>query len=323
MLTARRRGAVLAAASVTFLAAHDGAARVDEELRSYFVERTTGDGLEFTIVEPAGRDVRVRVVRLSPAHEACPAKVVRAVEGIVPRATVRSVADVDMCDMTQERVERALSRYRARDQGSGLDWLGSVSTVVASCAGGERRFTFQEPPVIDQRRLRRRAGGVARVWAAGERAWALVTSASPRSAIEQQAPDWTARERLGTALVPELVAGPYGLAERLAGYHGPPLDPAPFPAELLEKDTLRFLDFAAPPIPVIAWRTQLFGDVRLRLSVDSRSGAVTGAAATSGNRLLADAAIDAARRWRLDPASRPGAHVDVTLRFQLRCPPAP
>jgi TonB family protein len=65
----------------------------------------------------------------------------------------------------------------------------------------------------------------------------------------------------------------------------------------------------------------VFGDVRLRLTVDAETGAVTNVEVIQDKPLLGAAAVAAARQWMFTPATAPREPIDVTFRFAERCPP--
>jgi TonB family protein len=91
------------------------------------------------------------------------------------------------------------------------------------------------------------------------------------------------------------------------------------PAEVLERDSLSLVDFVAPKYPPIALAARVTGDVRLRLLVDAQTGAVTQVDRLADNPLLGDAAVQAVRTWKFDPARVPRERIEVTVRFQIRC----
>jgi outer membrane biosynthesis protein TonB len=73
-------------------------------------------------------------------------------------------------------------------------------------------------------------------------------------------------------------------------------------------------------LPPIALAARVFGDVRLRITADRETGNVTDAEPITGHALHIAAAVAAARGWQFAPESIPREPIEVTVRFQLRCP---
>lgn len=71
----------------------------------------------------------------------------------------------------------------------------------------------------------------------------------------------------------------------------------------------------APVYPEIAKRMRIGGVVKLEATVDA-DGKVTGVKAVSGNRMLAEAAENAVKKWTFVPASA-GGDVSVEVNFAL------
>ena len=108
------------------------------------------------------------------------------------------------------------------------------------------------------------------------------------------------------------------VVRRLEGYSGPP-SRVVLPADLLEREQLKFETYVPVPIPPIAMAARLFGDVRLALTLDRITGAVTETQAVSGPSLLSKHAAAIAGGWRFVPASLTADRIEITLRFQPRC----
>lgn len=318
-------------------------AQPSDGLRSFFV-RLQDDLIS---VEPVGENVRVRVIRIAPADESCPALLVRAVERILPRTTVQAAARARMCTITDRRVERALAA--APSSFHGVDFIGSVDVVAAMCGKEEKLFVFRQPPIVDRRVLRRLAPDVGALWESGDRLRAFAageTRWSPESFFDPfssaTAGTQAAQEALGTSLIPELISGKYEaafggwtcwdattrketpcvpnyLARTLRDYTGPPSQRGPLPVELVERESLGLATYVAPVLSPIAVSARVFGDVRLRITADPATGSVTNVESLTGSPLHVPAAIAAARTWRFATESTPREPIDVTLRFQLRC----
>jgi TonB family protein len=167
--------------------------------------------------------------------------------------------------------------------------------------------------------LHRNAPAVSALWNLGDQlSTGMLTASSQASAA--------AHEALGTSLLPDLRSTRYAAAFRdelvneLKGYTGPPTQREPLPAEVLERDALPLVAFVAPRLPPIALAARVTGDVRLRLTVNVETGAVIQVDRLADKPLLGDAAVQAVRAWKFDPARAPHEPVDVTVRFQVRCP---
>jgi hypothetical protein len=130
-------------------------------------------------------------------------------------------------------------------------------------------------------------------------------------------------DTLGTAVVPDLLSDRFEaflgstFGSRLKDYSGPPSREL-LPAELLERDQLKFDAYVPVPMFQLALAARIFGDVRLALTVDRATGAVTAVQPVSEIPVLTAYAAPLVRGWRFTPESLTD-RVEVTLRFQLRC----
>ena len=274
---------------------------------------------EIVSIEPVGGDVRVRVIRVAPVHEFCPkAVLVRAAERIVRRSTVQAVAGVDVCAISQKAVDTAISRSKTPPLHY-IDYMGGGATVVANCDGHERVLNLEDtPPWVNFDTLDRRAPQVSALWNMSAVAAGMLDADLRTSDPEQEA--------LGTSLLPELRSTKYqaafgdSLVRTLEGYTGPPAQRQLLPPEVLERDALPLTTFVAPIWPPIVLDARAFGDVRLRLTVDPETGTVSEVEKLANSPLLDDAAVKAVRSWKFELAKAPREPIDVTLRFQIRCP---
>jgi hypothetical protein len=139
-------------------------------LRSFYVATPAGFGLwtwEIISVEPAGHDVRVRVMRVQSVSETCPqVLVVQAAERLVRQSTVQAVGRVRICDMSQGVIDRALARARTPRVGY-VDYLGSTQRVVADCGGRQRVLDLVDSARsgwVNLETLRRKASVVSALW---------------------------------------------------------------------------------------------------------------------------------------------------------------
>jgi TonB family protein len=279
-------------------------------LRSLYIRQNapTWGGEEYVAVEPVGDDVRIRVIDVELASEWCTELVVSATERILPHTTVQAVADVPVCSLSERAVERAYAR--AEDRGPYYEFVSGAYVVVADCGGTERMFVHYSPPLIDTEKLRRISSTIFALRKMGRR----LTGDGPLT-----------NTALGTSLAPLLLSGTYAelvpdyLAKGLKTYQGPPAFRGGFVVELIERETLPLTRYVGPVYPQIAQSARVSGDVRLRLTLDSATGAVADIETLANKPLLTDAAIQAARQWVFDPAKAPREPVEVTLRFHVRC----
>ena len=289
------------------------------ELRSLHLRQTVWGGDEFVFVEPIGPDVRVRAVRVAHVNDHCPSLLVQAAETIVRGTTVQAVAKASLCSMTQARIDQAHAQAPRLDT---VDAFGGVEAVVAACGVGADREFVAPREFRDRDALARQSPDVADLWLILPRLRALVLDSSDTTRFGRAPADVAARRAaLGTTLVPELLKGRYGAYLRpiLAGYDGPPVGRGPQFVELVDADTLALTTYTPPVMPRIAINARVFGDVRLRLAVDSVHGSVTDVAVVSGPPLLREAAATAAKGWRFAPGARTSREVEATVRFRLRC----
>lgn len=307
-------------------------------LQSFYVQSELEDGEQIVEVSQQGKDVRVRTIAMVRAHYQCPGIVVRAYDQTLTNTTVQAVAGTPLCSIAERRFNRSVGEARDTTLNT-IDWFGWQGSVVASCNGKERRFHFVQRPgdQLDEAVLERRDRNVSKVW--------NLTKAATEGKLVQAplaSPDQEASEMLGTTLVPDLVSGKYEFAYRdacwdaarkrsvrcepnyfawrLEGYKGPPVQRGPLPLRLVDHENWQFVHYEPPIYPPIALSARIAGDVRLRLEVDSVSGAVTRAAVAKGIPLLDAAALAAAPKWRFVPGSTPRDPFEVALRFQVECP---
>src|SRR5271163_1288871 len=76
---------------------------------NFFSDYLPGWYEEILEVTPQGKDVRVRVIRISAANPYCGGDLVRAVERVLPDTTIRKVGGrVDICSYAESSVASAL-----------------------------------------------------------------------------------------------------------------------------------------------------------------------------------------------------------------------
>jgi protein TonB len=78
----------------------------------------------------------------------------------------------------------------------------------------------------------------------------------------------------------------------------------------------RIITNPSPVYPVLAKRSRLEGAVKVRITIDE-TGKVANVESLSGNALLADAALEAVRKWRYKPAVVEGSAVEVVTTVEV------
>jgi hypothetical protein len=301
--------------------------------RFYFSDYLPGWSDQILDVTPQGDGVRVRAIRISLANDFCPGLIVRAAERVFPQTSVRKIAGAEMCSLTSEGVDAALKAAPPKSLGDPSD--SATETIVATCGSTQKEFDFPYPTAVDQKELQASNPGVSNLWDMNYRVFRRAfgknfsfSGSTPEKEKEM--------EQLGTKLVPELISGKYQtafadskcgdqdcdnyLAWRLKGYTEAPQPTDPSVVTLEEADSRHFTNFVSPVMPRIALIAHISGDVRLRILADPQTGLVTNVQTISGSPLLANAAVRAAQSWRFARESVSAQPIEVTLRFELKCP---
>ena len=194
------------------------------------------------------------------------------------------------------------------------------------------------PIKVNLNRLGKSNPEMAHLW---ELTGEVTTRLFGKKDIFQDLPDQEDLElqRSAEALVPELISGAYDSGLRLAvsgidvswrsptfrsllaNYRGPisaTEAKAALVPRLINAEMYRFDRFVPALYPPLALQARIQGRVALRLSIDSTTGQVIGAASISGNPLLTASAIDAAKQWRFPTNSAP-AKLDIEIDYSLDC----
>jgi TonB family protein len=299
----------------------------------FFSDYLPGWSNQILDVTPQGDGVRVRVIRISLAGDFCPALVVRAAEHVFPHTSVRKVAGRDICAYTSAGVDAALKAAAPKYAGDPSD--SATEAIVAKCGATRKEFDFPYPVEVDQKVLRQSNRAVSDLWDTYYRVFRQAFGKN--FAFGRSTPgEEKQMEQLGTKLVPELISGKYQtayagskcgdqdcdnyLAWQLRGYTKAPQPTDPSVVALREADSLHFARFVSPVMPRVALTAHVSGDVRLRILADPQTGLVTSVQTLSGSPLLAKAAVDAAQSWQFAPNGIPELPIEVTLRFELKCP---
>jgi len=138
----------------------------------------------------------------------------------------------------------------------------------------------------------------------------------------------TAKEQVSGEMEPALEAGNDALSSGeptlssglIAGSANQPAAPAPLPVGG-EVKSARMISSVPPAYPTLARTQHISGDVRIDALIDE-TGRVTTMKVVAGPTLLRQAAMDALRQWKYQPATLGGKavpmHLTVTLQFRLQ-----
>jgi len=140
-----------------------------------------------------------------------------------------------------------------------------------------------------------------------------VNSAGASNLSAEAAPSFTNDEVAGDSL---------GAGVGLAGNnHKQPAAPAPVLPVGGDVKSAKLLSQVSPVYPSLAKSQHISGDVKVDALVDA-TGRVTAMKIVSGPTLLQQAAMDAIRGWKYQPATLDGKpvpmHLTVTLQFRLQ-----
>lgn len=83
------------------------------------------------------------------------------------------------------------------------------------------------------------------------------------------------------------------------------------------EEDVHILQKVAPTYPAIAHQIHLSGTVILDMDV-AEDGSVDGASVVSGNPILSNGAVTAAKRWKFAPVTEDGKPVKATVRVAFK-----
>jgi TonB family protein len=83
------------------------------------------------------------------------------------------------------------------------------------------------------------------------------------------------------------------------------------------EEDVHILQKVAPTYPTIAHQIHLSGTVILDMDV-AEDGSVDGASVVSGNPILSNGAVTAAKRWKFAPVTEDGKPVKATVRVAFK-----
>ena len=288
-------------------------------------------------VRTDGSDVAIRYSRIGWTNPGfCPRKIVQSAQVRLSNRTIKDlVKGNNPCAVNPRDLAATVKKYSIT--------AGHFETfsagVVATCGPMTHVLELPDESKVDLKKLKSANSKMGRLW---DLISDVVHPAFGKDDIFQgrtEAEDLVL-QRAGQEMVPELGSGHYdeGLAAAMHGnrtgwrhpsfrdllndYRGPITNSeakAAFSIVLVDADQYRFKAFAKPDYPVLAAMARIQGDVTMQLSIDLATGDVTSVEASSGNKILQDNAVAAAKKWRLEPNSAGAEKVSVTLRYSLQC----
>jgi hypothetical protein len=300
-------------------------------VREFFSDNLSAWDEEVLDVSPEGKNVRVQLFHVSAAHQLCGGDLLRVEERTLPNTTVQKVVGKKVCSVTGQEVDAALKAAAPR----ATEGIFETDTIdlVPQCGTRQNVLAFPHPQDVDEKALHRENPRIDALWdlyyEVRRRAFGKHFSFDSLTPAQEKE-----SEELGLKLLPELTSGKYDaafaedacagkkcepnyFAWELSGYKTP-TNQAPLLVELVNASSLGLMKYEAPQYPMIAMMAHVFGDVRLRIVPDEQTGAVKEVQFISGNQLLRNSAINAAKQWRFFPG-RQFASVEAVLRFS-GCP---
>jgi TonB family protein len=282
--------------------------------------------------------VRVREIRIAPMNRNCAHHVtVKAVERVLPNTTVAKVAGkFKLCTYPDDDFAGVI-QVAKRDYIESESIETSAShTIVAKCGTQERLYELPYPETLKFETLKMADSRITDLWDLAEdvedRTFGKDFSFAAATAEQNRE-----RQELGTKVVPEIMAGKFdagfpdsacAFAEcrvhnaksALQGYGGVIDEKDPAFVEIVNVGSLRLVKAQLPEYSRDAQRAYAQGDVRLKIFFDPATGQVTNVEPQSGDDKLQDSAVKAAQMWQFQAGIGLKSPVEVTLRFEFRCP---
>lgn len=289
-------------------------------------------------VRTEGPDVVVQYSRIGWMNQgSCPRKIVQSAEVRLKNRTIGDlVGKNNPCAVNPRDLANAIKKYSTRDAVFETFSAG----VVATCGSKTTVLGLPHMSQVGMKKLKSAEARLGRLWAlmsdVTEPAFGKDDLFHERTEAEDMV-----LQRAGQATVPELASGRYdeGLAVAMGGniggssggtsfrdllrdYRGPITGAEANAADLsivVVDPQHRFALFTKPKYPPLAALARIQGDVSMRVAVDRSTGEVRGVEPLSGDKLLQESAMTAARSWRFEPNSVTGESISLTMRFALSC----
>jgi TonB family protein len=289
-------------------------------------------------VQTDRRDVVIRYTRIGWTDPRfCARKIVQSAQVRLRNRTIKDLVHANNpCAIKPQDLAAAVKKYSIS--------AGHLETfsagAVATCGQMKSILELPDQSLVDVKRLKSANPVMGRLW---DLMSDIVNPGFGDGDIFQgrMEADDLVLQRAGQEIVPELASGRYdeGLAAAVHGndnstwqhpsirdllkdYRGPVTNAnakAGLSTVLVDAEQYRFSAFAKPDYPLLAAMARIQGDVNMQLTVDPATGEVTNVEASSGNKILQDNAVAAAKKWRLEPNSAGAGKISVTLRYALQC----
>ncbi len=265
-------------------------------------------------IQPQDTKTNVKLIRVAPPNPVCGGIVVKAAEKTVESPPQQLTGGVDLCSLDTHRVHKVT--HAAQYQ----QWVQSDTVgydIVLQCGSSEKIINLPLAGSVDLDKIRRANPEIASLWQLFGNIKDSVFGAE--FDLNKPPPEANAHYReLGDSLVPVLRSGSYGrlLADQMQEYRQG-ISESLKPAELLNAESFRFKKYVDAEYPALAATSHIQGAVRLKLTVDPESGKTKSAQVLSGNPLLNESALNAARQWEF--AQLPISPLEVTFLFAMKC----
>jgi TonB family protein len=285
-----------------------------------------------------GPDIVIRYSRIGWTNPGfCPRKIVQSAQVRLRNRTIKDLIKANNpCAVNPRDLAATVKKYSIK--------AGHFETfsagVVATCGPMTSVLELPDESNVDLKKLKSANAKMSRLW---DLISDVVAPAFGKDDIFQGRTEEEdlVLQRAGQEIVPELASGRYdeGLAAAVHGndttwrrpsfrdllkdYGGPITNAeakaAALSVVLVGAEQYRFSIFTKPDYPPLAAMARIQGDVTMRLTIDLASGEVTSVDLSSGNRILQDSAVAAAKKWRLEPNFAGAENVSVTMRYTLQC----
>jgi TonB family protein len=285
-----------------------------------------------------GPDVVIRYSRIGWTNPTfCARKIVQSAQIRLRNRTINDLVKANNpCTVDPSDLTAAVKKYSTT--------AGHLETfsarVVATCGSTTSVLELPDESKVDLRKLKSANAKMSRLW---NLISDVVAPAFGKEDIFQGRTEAEALvlQRAGQEIAPELASGRYdegfaaavhgndstwpnpSVRELLNDYRGPITDSeakgAALSTVLVDAEQYQFSAFAKPDYPALAAMARIEGDVTMLLTVHPRTGEVTRAQASSGNKILQDNAVATAKKWRFEPNSVGAEKISVTMRYSLQC----
>ncbi len=297
------------------------------DLRSFYIGvESVSDSAPFWSdyvlhVLPGASGTTVRWIRIAPLSPACATPVtVKALKVTVSDSAADLAGQPNLCALPPARLNASLENAQTREAISDTSRYG----IVLQCGAEEKTIALPFEQTINFNKLNASDPDTASLYRLYgriiDRVFGPVTFANlgPDKDIQLQ--------RIGESVIADLRSGEFDhgfaegpISEVLEDYRGVVPEPQFIP-RLVVPDVHEFADYTAPVYPQSAKGARVEGQVDLELQLDPASGNVRTASVFSGNPMLRESAVAAAKQWRYDVSRFPGkTTVHAIVDYSLKC----